>query len=379
MQKVKVQLESEPSKSFFATCAANSLDIDIEKKSTHTLEVDIDIETPYNIGLILGASGSGKTTLAKQIFGQDCFKTYFDKSQALIDQFPKEMSYDDRCAILNGIGLSSVPCWIRPGFTLSNGQLSRAEAALAISGRHNVPGNISVFDEWTSVVDRTVAKAMSHCVQKMARKKNSSIVLLSCHYDVGEWLDPDWIIDCNTQNFIDRRSLCSEARQRRSTLQFQVREIGRSSWTYFSKYHYLSDSVPPGKVYFYGLFDGENQIGFMCFANYVPIRQGSIPSYHSNRVVIHPDYVGFGLGLQFVNVCCRQFIRKMGNVRLYATFSSLPMLRARLKDSTNWKMINSEVRQGRYKKIPPKGSKMHRQTAFRQNLKIYTFHYVGST
>ena len=61
------------------------------------------------------------------------------------------------------------------------------------------------FDEWTSVVDRNVAAVMSHSLQKKARRENKKIVLLSCHYDVLDWLNPDWVIDCNEQKFIDRR------------------------------------------------------------------------------------------------------------------------------------------------------------------------------
>lgn len=202
MRLYEVSLESEVFKTFRCTKAANSLDIDATKKSIHRFAVEADIESPFNIGLIVGASGSGKTTLAKSIYGEDVFKNWLNMSIPVIDQFPESWSYDECAAALAGVGLTSVPCWIRPAYTLSNGQRARAEAALAIANSAN--DGLIAIDEWTSVVDRTVAKVMSFCVAKHARKFERRVVLLSCHYDVIEWLDPDWIIDCNKQRFANR-------------------------------------------------------------------------------------------------------------------------------------------------------------------------------
>lgn len=197
-KKVSLTLQSEVFTDFRCQMAANSLDIDVNKKSIHHLEID-NINTPenWNIGLVYGASGSGKTTLIKHLFGDDCFKVIMDENLPVINQLPAELTYDECAAILSGIGLTSVPCWIRPIKTLSNGQKARAEAALLMFSNENVV----LIDEWTSVVDRTVAKAMSHCVQKFARKNNKKIILCSCHYDILEWVRPDWLIDCNKQEF----------------------------------------------------------------------------------------------------------------------------------------------------------------------------------
>lgn len=198
-ETIEVTLKSEVFKNFRCKLACDSLDIDAEKKSVHHLKIDgIKIPTNWNIGLIYGASGSGKTTLAKKLFGDDIFKTPIDESQPIINQFHQEFNYEQCATILNGIGLNSVPCWVRPVATLSNGQKARAEAALLMTSN----SGIVVIDEWTSVVDRTVAKAMSHCVQKFARKQKKQIILLSCHADILEWVKPDWLIDCNKQEFI---------------------------------------------------------------------------------------------------------------------------------------------------------------------------------
>jgi len=378
LRSYHLELNCEIPDTFRTKMAANSLDIDIEKKSKHEIKIEADIDSPYSIGLIVGASGSGKTTFTKHLFGQDCFKTYIDLSKPIIDQFPKEISYDECANILSGVGLTSVPCWIRPAYTLSNGQRARAEAALAITGGTGV----ITIDEWTSVVDRTVAKVMSHCVQKFARKNNKRVVLCSCHYDVIEWLNPDWVIDCNEQKFIDRRLLRQEERERKEKLKFEIREVGRESWKYFSKYHYLSEKLPGGRIFTYGLFEGSNQIGFICLANYIPTRPGNIPIYHSNRVVVHPDYAGMGLGLLLVNEVCKLFKKQTG-YELRATFSSVPLYKARIKDPKNWKLIKLEKVIGKAKsqKMKIKSEytmgRLKNTKSFRSNVTTYTFKYIG--
>jgi len=363
MQTYVVNLQSKVFDTFRCTKAAQSLDIDIKEKSIHHLKVTADIESEFNIGLIYGASGSGKTTLAKQIFGNDVFKTYLDKSKAVIDQFPPDWSYEQCQEALNGIGLTSVPCWIKPAGNLSNGQQARAEAALAMAS--NAP--IIVIDEWTSVVDRNVAKVMSHCVQKYARKANRKIILLSCHHDVFEWLNPDWMIDVNEQQYIDRRSMVGTFK-RSDQLCCYIKEIDKRSWGYFSKYHYLSKRLPGGKNYFFGLFFEDKQIGFGCYNAYLP----KMPKImYSNRVVIHPDYAGLGLGIKFINATAK--IMKSRGFTVRASFSSIPLYRARLKDKTNWKLLGVDNKL----KISVGSTIGKKYESFRHKVKMFRFQYIG--
>jgi energy-coupling factor transporter ATP-binding protein EcfA2 len=367
MKKYDVLLQSPVSKSFMAQKAANSLDIDVEKKSIHHLTITADLETDFNVGLIIGASGSGKTTLAKKIFGDDVFVSVVKEDVPIIEQFHDGMSYDDRATVLNGAGLTSVPCWIRPFYTLSNGQKARAEIALLLTKENN---EMFAVDEWTSVVDRTVAKAMSNCVQKMARNNNKKIVLLSCHYDVIEWLNPCWIIDCNKQTYTDRRSLWRDFK-RSEQLVFQIRNVDRRTWSMFSKYHYLSDSLPGGHIETFGLFLNDEQIGFQCFANYMPwVDKKTKKIMHFNRTVVHPDYVGLGLGVKLVNETSK--IMTANNYEVRAKFSSIPMYKALCRHSDKWRLIAVE----RNITCKKKGN-MARDSGFRVKVKTYSFKYVG--
>jgi len=217
VQNYRLTLKAEASSSFHAIKARNSVDIQDDSKLVHEMNISgVDLETLYNVGLIIGASGSGKTTLAKHIFKEHFHEITLDKSKAIIDQFPESYSYDDRAMALTAIGLSQVPCWIKPLGVLSNGQQERAKIAVALACAGE---NISVFDEWTSVVDRNVAAVMSHSAQKMLRKTGKRAVFLSCHYDIIEWLDPDWIIDCNQQKYINLRDMVGGERKKKYLFQ----------------------------------------------------------------------------------------------------------------------------------------------------------------
>jgi hypothetical protein len=232
-----------------------------------------------------------------------------------------------------------VPCCVNPVYTLSNGQKERAKVALYISFEKD----LNVIDEWTSVVDRTVGKIMSHNIQKSIRSSNSKIVLVSCHYDVVDWLNPDWIIDCNTREYIDRRCLWRNFK-RNEQIKLEVKECDKKSWRYFSKYHYLSENSSIGLYFTFGLFHEKRQIGFVSFSNLVPIRKNQKKiKLHSTRLVIHPDFCGIGLGIKFVDICS-EYLHKKSFI-VFAKFSSISMYKSRIKNK-KWRLykINRDLK-----------------------------------
>jgi ABC-type Mn2+/Zn2+ transport system ATPase subunit len=364
VQDYELILKSPISETFMAKKAMQSVDLDAEEKSWHKMSIkNIDIQSPYNVGLIYGASGSGKSSLARHMFG-DFEDSKIDMTKAIIDQFPDHLEYEQRQQILTSIGLSQIPCWIKPVGLLSNGQQERAKIAFELAKEKD----FYIFDEWTSVVDRNVAKVMSHCVQKFARKFNKKIILISCHEDVFDWLNPDFVIDCNEQQFTDRRLLWQNY-TRREQIEFTIREVDKRTWKNFSKYHYLSENLPGGIVRFYGLFLGNKQVGFQCFANYTPHKKGTKIIMHSNRTVIHPDYVGLSLGIKFVD--CVSKILKAKSFRVMGKFSSTPVLKALLKNKA-WRFA------GKIKLASiVAGGNMARKSGFREKVTCYSFEFVG--
>lgn len=172
---------------------------DIQNRDITTTEVPMpskeDMEemnkSHWNIMLICGKSGSGKSTILKEIGNVIPIK--YDYSKAVISQF-EGYSEEDACDLLNGVGLSSVPNWLRKPNELSNGERARLDIAKSI---YDAKGGIVILDEFTSVVNRAAAKSMSFALQRYARQKDLKIVIASCHFDIIEWLNPNYIFNLN--------------------------------------------------------------------------------------------------------------------------------------------------------------------------------------
>lgn len=172
---------------------------DIQNRDITTTEVPMpskeDMEemnkSHWNIMLICGKSGSGKSTILKEI--GNVIPIRYDYSKAVISQF-EGYSEEDVCDLLGGVGLSSVPNWLRKPNELSNGERARLDIAKAI---YDAKGGVVILDEYTSVVNRAAAKSMSFALQRYARQKNLKVMIASCHFDIIEWLQPDYIFNLN--------------------------------------------------------------------------------------------------------------------------------------------------------------------------------------
>jgi hypothetical protein len=151
-----------------------------------------DLPKEFNIGVIVGSSGSGKTTLIKEFGFEE--KPKWDMSKSIISHFD---SPEDGIDKLTAVGLNSVPSWYKSYDVLSNGEKFRADLARKIKSN-------SIIDEFTSVVDRNVAKAASVSLSKYVKKNDiKGIVLATCHRDILDWLEPDWVIDTDSGELID--------------------------------------------------------------------------------------------------------------------------------------------------------------------------------
>lgn len=86
----------------------------------------------------------------------------------------------------------------------------------------------------------------------------------------------------------------------------------------------------------FGLYRGEDQIGFCCFAHYSLKDRNLV---HSNRVVVHPDYIGVGLGIKLATAAAAEMHRR--GHRVWAKFTSPAMYKQRV-GHPRWKFINQK-------------------------------------
>jgi GNAT superfamily N-acetyltransferase len=239
----------------------------------------------WNIGLIVGPSGSGKTQLLKRNYGITESSSW-NENKAIVTQMENGVNK------LQAVGLSSAPSWVRPFHVLSNGEQFRANLARSLA-------NDTTFDEFTSVVDRTVAKSTSHATQRFIRQSGlKGIVFASCHYDVAEWLQPDWIYDTMKEEFLPRGSL-----QRRPEIKIDIYRCDRSWWKVFEKHHYLSDVLGPGRNYL-GLWDEKPVVFGAVIAMPGMIKD----AWRGHRTVVLPDYQGLGIGVRFSDALAQMYV-----------------------------------------------------------------------
>lgn len=154
----------------------------------------------WNIGVILGNSGAGKSTILRQLNPTFEHVTHDFGDKCVISCF-ENLTPEQATNVCFGIGLSSVPSLLRRPHQLSNGERARFDIAYEIG--HAKPGETIYIDEYTSVVNRETAKSMSFALQRLVRQKNLKIILASCHYDIIEWLQPDWVYNLNRKAEIE--------------------------------------------------------------------------------------------------------------------------------------------------------------------------------
>jgi GNAT superfamily N-acetyltransferase len=287
----------------------------------------------WNIGVILGGSGSGKTTILKKM--GDVKKVKFDEKKPLISNFDW-LEPKDATLVLTSMGLSSVPTWLRPFHTLSNGEQYRATLAYLVSSAKD--GEVILVDEYTSVVDRDVAKAMSFALQKYIRRENKRIIVASCHYDILEWLMPDWTCSPQKGGALER---CDYLRQGRPQIKLQVSRVESKTWDFFKKHHYLTENVNNSYMFF--LFEWNNKpIAIAVIGR--QIGRGVGMAYRDSRIVVSPDYQGLGIGSFISNFLAG--VSKNNGFRYFAKtiHPALGEFRNRNKDKWQATAFNGKIR-----------------------------------
>lgn len=288
-------------------------------------EIPVD-DGQWSVGLIVGPSGSGKTSIGRAFFGGEAFHhgAAWPADKPIIEAIAPRAPFDDITAALSAVGLGSVPAWLRPFAALSNGEQFRAELARIICER---PARI-VIDEFTSVVDRQIARIGALAFGKAWRRGGGKAVLLSCHYDIIDWLEPDWVFDTGAGQFAGR------GLWRRPTIELEIVQTNWSAWPYFEPHHYLKLPHMIAATNYLGLVGGE-PVARVAVSPRFEIGD----AMRACRLVILPEWQGAGVGVRFLNEICAMQARgenRYGRRCVTYFHTSHPQLAAALRRQPAW-------------------------------------------
>ena len=334
---------------------------DIQDSEKTEVEVSYDF-TPikgkkWNIGVVYGSSGCGKTTILKSL--GKLTSVEFDREKALISNFDF-MSPDDASRVLMSMGLSSVPTWLRPFSSLSNGEQYRAELAYKVARAGD--GELILIDEYTSVVDRDVAKAMSFALQKYIRKTNKKIVLASCHYDIMDWLMPDWTCSPQKGGVLVEHDYRLSSRPK---IELQVSRVEPGAFDIFKKHHYLTENVNKSCRFLLFTWD-EKPVGIVAIISQPG--KGRPNATSLSRTVVLPDFQGMGLGTRLSEFASAVFVNQGKQVY---TKTISPVLGEYRNKSDKWR---STTNNGKRRKIK---ENTDNKAANRLERASYCYEYIG--
>ena len=322
---------ARPAETFRVKSVMGTYDLQTNKTTEHFVG-DINLPAEWNIGLIVGRSGTGKTTIARELFGDCIVDAYEYTHESILDDMPKDATVTEITQALSSVGFASPPSWLKSYSMLSNGEKMRCDLARAMLEKRDV----FCFDEFTSVVDRTVAKVGAFAIQKAIRKNGRKFIAVTCHADVEAWLMPDWVFNTDTMQFSVKD--LAEQKKNRPAIRLDIvrlengtRENKIRAWAAFRKYHYLSDAFNIAATAF--LVYAEGQLA--AFTSYLPFPHPvKKNAKRLHRTVVFPDYQGIGIAKALTEVVCRSLHNEGKSV---ITTTSNPARIATLKKSPDWK------------------------------------------
>lgn len=322
MTQITVKLSCEIEPTFRAHQIAGMFDMPLTATSRQTFVAEVpSIREDWTIGAIVGPSGSGKSSIAAAAY-RDYLATPepWPHDRAVVEGFGN-LPIKQITQALTSVGFSSPPAWLRPYRVLSNGERFRCDLARALLADEP----LVVFDEFTSVVDRTVAKIGSAAIAKALRagRLAKRFVAVTCHYDVIPWLEADWVVDMESGRL-------TWGRLRRPAIDLHVVRVRQSVWRYFARHHYLSGSLSRGATCYVALW-GETPVAFCALVGML----GHSGHKRVTRLVTLPDYQGLGIGTRLLEHLCQQVVKRGERVSIT---TSHPAMCSHLANSPRWKL-----------------------------------------
>lgn len=322
MPPVDLVVRSTPSRSVRARQVSSMFDVPEQTEQVIRWTGDVPIhERPWNVGLIVGPSGAGKSSIMRSLFGDAPRLEWSGAS--MLDDFRAGIPLQQITDACSAVGFNTIPAWLRPFHVLSNGEQFRADLARRLV---ELPDPI-VVDEFTSVVDRQVAKIGSHAVQKHIRRAGRKFVAVTCHYDVIDWLQPDWILEPAEMKFTWRSV------QPRPRLNGWIQRVPYALWHRFAPYHYMSKDLNKAARCFALFIEGVGPVAFAGMLHRPHPKVDDITG--CSRLVTLPDWQGIGLAFRLIDALGAAYT---GIGRRLHTYPAHPALIHGFDRSATWRL-----------------------------------------
>jgi uncharacterized protein len=161
-------------------------------ETDHTIIENLQFDlNPQELLLITGPSGSGKSSILRAI-GEQYHAIPAHEIELpnvpLIDALSGPV--EDRLSLLASCGLSEARLVMRTPSELSDGQRYRFRIAYAMATAQSPV----LLDEFTAMLDRTLAKVVAFNIRKLVTRYRVGIFAATTHDDIVEELNPDiWL------------------------------------------------------------------------------------------------------------------------------------------------------------------------------------------
>lgn len=329
MKHYDLELCTHVPRSFRLAAIEGTFGLTLDEVACERISADLPtLEESWRIGVIVGPSGSGKTSLAKAAFPSGfCHIPSWRANRAMIDDLP-QLPVNTLMQLLTSVGLGSPRTWARPFHLLSGGEQSRAQLAYQLASTlTGAKSEVLVVDEFTSTLDRTIARSVAAAMGTCVRRQLSlpKLVVVTCHSDVAAWLSPDW-----TLTLSDGNSTLNLQRTARPRIRLDVSRAPQSVWQHFAKHHYLSGQLGRSSSCFVARWEGE----LAAFVAVVP-QLGRTGHSRISRVVTLPAYQGFGIGMRLAEYVANQLTERGRTVSITA---SHPAIIKRCHASPRWQL-----------------------------------------
>ena len=152
--------------------------------------------------------------------------------------------------------------------------------------------------------------------------------MASCHSDIVEWLQPDWIYnptEGETKYFA--RGLLH-----RPQIPIKIFRSNYEAWDLFKHHHYLTNNLNKSARCYLVTWEGVPVAFTALLAFPHPVVKGG---WRESRTVVLPDYQGLGIGVRISDYMGS--IVKAHNGRFFSKTAHPAMIAYRLKHTDKWK------------------------------------------